>query len=625
MVRDRVRVRVVEVALALALAMGPLVAHASAPGVDEEISILRARPTGMEEADWKKRRREAAAKLGDVRSKEATDALLEVVQTERYDAVLSVAIEGLGKQGDPRAIPALQAIYADRSFDTFVREDAAKAIKALGGTPKDDARLTGEAETATTSGEDDVLGGPQLGTMGEASVEGEGEGEADPTTGDKPLPDNVRARAREFSFVLGTLDLDVNTRSGQQPVLANGGLGAVARYVDERHRWGWSVRGDLGARIVNGDITNVEETPGGDTGDTLLVGQSLSGVGDAHVYFGKTDVHAFAELGVAQRLTHVNIEDYGGGNQSTFTDTRFALDVVPAGGLGYGRYLNGGSELMVDAIIDALKTENILARELDAEARRALRDAVYRRSNAFSAWPRLSAVLGVLRARGYLARRPGPRLVHRLRSIVEDPSYLERPKGIRVRAGFLYDAPIAQKDFQRGGSDGVGAPFVQFDAGFQIGLERQILVDTRFWYDVIGTKGFTTDTGVTYTRFLHTKFHDYAGNWFAGIRGGVSHREVANLAMGLAKPRVGYRTTAKAGYAYGFRRGSEVGLVGEAGVDSGAFVVGVGLGLRIGIVRGSVWNPAPGATAAPSTSAPSSSSTSSSASGGAAARPARRP
>jgi len=398
--------------------------------------------------------------------------------------------------------------------------------------------------------------------------------------------------------VLGRLDLDVNTRSSQQPVLADGGLGALARYVDERHRWGWMVRGDLGARIVNGDLTNVPDN-GEDTGDTFVVTQNLTGVGDVHVYFGKTDVHAFAELGLSQRLTHVNVEDYGGGNQSTLSDTRFALDIVPAGGLGWGRYLNAGSELMVDAIVDALKAENILARELDADARKALRDAIYRRSNAFSAWPRLSAVLGVLRARGYLARRPGPRLVHRLRSIVEDPSYLERPRGIRVRAGFLYDVPIAQKDFVGREGDGIGAPFVQFDAGFQLGLERQILVDTRFWYDVIGARGFTTDTGATYTRFLHTKFHDYAGNWFAGVRGGVSSREFPQRPDDAPRPRIGYRATAKAGYAYGFRRGSEIGLVGEAGVDSGAFVVGLGLGLRIGIVRGSVISPAPGGSAAP--------------------------
>lgn len=572
--------------------------HAAGPAAaaaEDDISILRARPTGMEEDEWRKKRREIAASLGDVRTRESTDALLEIVETERYDAVLSIAIEGLGKHGDLRAVGPLQKIYADRSLDTFVREDAAKALKALGAVPQDDARLAGRAETNAGS-DDAVLGGPQLGTMGEASVTEE---VADPTTSDKPLPANLRAREREFGFVLGRLDLGVNTMSRQQPLVADGGVGAKARYLDERNRWGWSIKAELSSRVRNGDDTALAEM-GNDTGNTLYVGQALSGVGEAHVYFGKTDVHAFAELGLSERLAHVTVSDFAGGNQGGLSDTRFALDVVPAGGLGYGRYLNAGSDMMVDAIVDALKTENILARDPSPEDRKAIRDAVYRRSNTFSAWPRTSAVLAVLQSRGLLARRASPRLVHRLRSVTEDPSYLDRPKGIRVRVGFLYDAPILQKDRLNRG-DGVGAPYLQFEAAFQPRLEHQILVDTRFWYDVIATRGFTTDTGATYTRFLHTKFHDYAGQWFAGIRGGVSGREQTNLPMGTSQPRVGYRATGRAGYAYGFRRGSQISLVGETGVDSGAYVLGLAVALQIGIARGSVWNPS-SSTVAPRTS-----------------------
>jgi HEAT repeats len=575
-------------ALLSASSLLPTRANASlAPAAaDDDISVLRARPTGMEETEWRKRRREIAATLGDLRTRESTDALIEIVETERYDAVLSIAIEGLGKHGDLRAVVPLQKVYADRSLDTFVREGAAAALKALGAPARDDARLSGGA-TAGTGSDDALLGGPQLGTMGEASVTTEEQ--SDPTAGDKQLPANLRAREREFAFVLGRLNLGVNTMAKQQPILADGGLAARARYLDERMRWGWSVRAELSGRVRNGDVTNLAEM-GEDTGNTLYLGQALAGAGEVHVYFGKTDVHAFAELGLSERLVRVSVDDRAGGQQSELSDTRFALDVIPAGGLGYGRYLNGGSDLMIDALVDALRAENILAREPDAEARKALRDAIYRRSNAFSAWPRTSAVLAVLQARGLLARRPGPRLVHRIRSVVEDPSYLDRPRGIRVRAGFLYDAPIAQRD-RLGRGDGLGAPFVQFEAAFQPKLEHQILIDTRFWYDVIATRGFTTDTGATYTRFLHTKFHDYAGQWFAGIRGGVASRERQGLPDGVDQPRIGYRATGRSGYAFGFRRGSQVSVVAETGVDSGAYVLGLALALQIGIARGSVWNP----------------------------------
>ena len=68
-----------------------------------DLEVLRARPTGMDDDPWRKRRREIAADLGERRDKDAVDALLEIVATERYDAVPLIAIEGPGPIGDPRA------------------------------------------------------------------------------------------------------------------------------------------------------------------------------------------------------------------------------------------------------------------------------------------------------------------------------------------------------------------------------------------------------------------------------------------------------------------------------------------------------------------------------------------
>jgi hypothetical protein len=568
--------------------------------IEDDLELLRTRPTGMDEKTWRAKRREVAAELGKSRSKDAVDALIEIVETERYDSVLSIAIEGLGEQGDPRAIPSLQKIYRDRSIDTFVREQAGEAIVKLGGTPADDARLAGGA--GTVQGEADLLTGPQLGTMGEASVEPE---PLEELGKDAPLPDNLRARARDFGFVLGTLDLDVDTRITQQPVLADAGLGAYARYLDERQRWGWTVRGTLDGRVANGDITSAPSAGAGDDGDVLFISERLGGDAEAHVYFGRSDFHAFAGLGLEQRLLRVGIEDLDGGNESSLTDTRLSLDVIPAGGIGWGRHLDAGSDLMVDAIVEALETENILAKPLDPTARKAIRDAVYRRANAWSTWPRVAAVLAILEEGGFLARRAGARLVHRLRSVLEDPSLVGRPKGILVRAGFLYDAAILQSDYLRRG-DGVGAPFLQLVAGFPVHRERQIDADARFWYDAIGETGFTLDAGALYTRFFHTKFDDYRGAWFTGLRGGISHRELADLPDDV-DPRIGYRGVGTAGYAYGWNRGSEIRVSGTAGVDSGGFVASVGLGLRFGLVRASVLNGATSGAAAPPAASTSAS------------------
>ena len=580
-------------------ALGGVSSVRAAP-IDENIETLRKRPTGMDVDAWKKARREIAGELGEVRSEQAVTALIEIVDTERYDAVLSIAIESLAKQGDPRAIPSLQRVYADRSIDTFVREEARKAIEALGGTPQDDARLVGSAAVAggAATGQ---LSGPQLGTMGEASVEADQLGPA-PTVA--PLPTSVRTRDRDIAFVLGDLSLGVNAplrsagagRDVGNPVLADVGLGALASYVDERHRWGWSAEGLLTGNLRNGDLTSAPAGDGDDDGDTLYIRQGLSGSAEAHLYFGKTDVHAFAAVGLDERVSHANIEDLDGTgpDEGELTDTRFALDVVPAGGFGWGRYLNAAADVQIDAIVAALTAENILSKPLDGPTKRRIQEALYRHAHEFSTYPRLARVLGILQAGGFLARRPGPRLVHRLRSILEDPSYFSRMRGILVRAGFLYGAALLQDDYFRRQGDHLGAPYLQFQSGFQIDRERQIGGDLRFWYDVIGPlQGFTTDAGARYTRFLHGRYDDYRGHWFAGARGGVSQRQYRDDADGDGDPdddnlNLGYRAVLEGGYAFGFRRGSEIAIEGHAGVDSGRFIAGAGLALRFGLVRSSV-------------------------------------
>ena len=74
-------------------------AGAQAAPLDDKIQLLRARPTGMEEAEWRRQRREVARELGESRNQKAVDALIEVVETERYDAVLSNRDRGSRQAG----------------------------------------------------------------------------------------------------------------------------------------------------------------------------------------------------------------------------------------------------------------------------------------------------------------------------------------------------------------------------------------------------------------------------------------------------------------------------------------------------------------------------------------------
>jgi hypothetical protein len=573
---------------------------ALAAPVDEKIELLRTRPTGMDEREWRSKRREAARELGDVRDKRAVDALIEVAETERYDVLLSIAVEGLGKQGDPRALPALQRIHADRSVDKFVRDQAAEAIRTLGDTPRDDARLvSGEVSSGDSTG--NVTTGPQLGAMGAASAPDEALPEPKRR---RPLPDNLRARDRSLDLVMGSLDLSVNTAWQQQPVLADAGLGVVARYVDERNQWGWSAKGALTGSLRNGDYrrapdpdTANDPNDPGDTGNTLYIREQLAGQLEAHYYFGRTDVHLFAALGADQRFTMLRIDDDGDDDsrdEAALRDNRFALDLAPAGGVGWGRNLNAGSEMRVDAIEKLLREENILARDIDAEGKRAIQDAIYLVANDRASYPRLAHTLETLRGRGYLVRAPSPRLVYRLIRAIDDPSYVQRPKGPLVRAGFVYAIPIKQGDYLlRSQDSAVAGPMLQFDYGIQIDLEREILVDTRILYDALGgVTGISTDSGASYRRYLHGRWNDYVGEWHVALRGGVSKRNW-QLPDGAPPEGIGYRIMAGAGYAYAFNRGSRIDVGVTGGLESGAVLVGAGIGLRFGIGRGTIHTSAP--------------------------------
>ena len=195
------------------------------------------------------------------------------------------------------------------------------------------------------------------------------------------------------------------------------------------------------------------------------------------------------------------------------TDTRFALDIIPNIGIGWGRYLNAGGDMMVDAIADALEAENILARPIDEAGRKAIQYAVFDYANDRASYPRMAAALNVLRQRGYLARSPSPRLIYRLIRIVDDPSYVNRMRGPRVRVGFLYGLPVGQGSYVGRNADAAAAgPFVQFNYGIQLDKEREIQIDTRIFYDALfDITGYSTDTGAMYRRNFHGKYQDYLG------------------------------------------------------------------------------------------------------------------
>src|SRR5262249_59461232 len=107
-------------------------AAAQPADVATQIKLIETQPAGMDRATWKDRRRDAARKLGQSKDRRAVAVLIKLAETETFDIIGEIAIEGLGNLGHPAAAPVLQRIVGDPSGDKSQKELARKALAKLG-------------------------------------------------------------------------------------------------------------------------------------------------------------------------------------------------------------------------------------------------------------------------------------------------------------------------------------------------------------------------------------------------------------------------------------------------------------------------------------------------------------
>ncbi|NJO12522.1 MAG: HEAT repeat domain-containing protein [Gammaproteobacteria bacterium] len=76
------------------------------------VKLVEEQPADMDRTTWKEKRRDAAKRLGTIRDKRSVATLAKVAETETFDIIGEIAIQGLGQLGDPSAVPVLQRIAA---------------------------------------------------------------------------------------------------------------------------------------------------------------------------------------------------------------------------------------------------------------------------------------------------------------------------------------------------------------------------------------------------------------------------------------------------------------------------------------------------------------------------------
>ncbi|HEY0481540.1 MAG TPA: HEAT repeat domain-containing protein [Kofleriaceae bacterium] len=462
-------------------------AHAQPAEVVAQIKLIETQPADMDRATWKDRRRDAARKLGRGKDRRAVPVLIKLAETETFDIIGEIAIEGLGNLGDPAAAPALQKIIADPSRDKSQRDLARKALAKLGAEARPSGTTGGTSGGGTTgggttgggtSGGGTTGGGTSGGgTTGGGTTGGTAKGTASGTTGaatgtasstststgadagktgsettgraatPEPgggtggllgsasssdvsgpgalpvVPDDALAAYERVTFAGGTANLGYDT--ARKRVDFDADVAGQYQKRIERETMAWGM--DLGAHVVAGYVNP--------DGPAVTRGLQLDVTADGEIRFYSGRVYGIGRAAGATQLNYISDVDPGNAN-NTLKDTRFTADLQVALGGGYGRVLDVGAAIRVRRLARTLEAARALGRPIDPAIARRLQLTWWALRGERSTYRALVATVAILREAGILLGEPDAGLSYEILAVLRDSQLLLRPSGLDVQLAF---------------------------------------------------------------------------------------------------------------------------------------------------------------------------------------------
>jgi hypothetical protein len=459
---------------AAALALATLVV-AAAPALAQpadvaaQIKLIETQPASMDRATWKDRRRDAARRLGQSKDPRAVAVLIRLAETETFDIIGEIAIEGLGNLGDPAAVPVLQRIVGDPSRDKAQKEIARKALARLGtdarATGGTDARATGgtggagaTGGTATTAGSASGTGAPATGARstgraapapgdtGRAAPTSGDTGRAAPTSGDTGGPgsallgtgspsavperaalpaiaDDAIAAYERVTFAGGTANAGYDTVRKRIDLDADVAGQYQKRVEREALAWGW----DAGAHVVGGTINP--------DGPAATRGLQIDVTADAEARLYSGPLYGIGRAATDAQLNYVSdVDPNNPGN--TLRDTRVTADLQAAIGAGYGRVIDVGAAIRVRRLARALDAAHALGRSVDPSTARRLQLTWWALRGERSTYRALVATVAILRDAGVLLGEPDAGLAYEILNVLRDSQLTLRPSGLDLQVLF---------------------------------------------------------------------------------------------------------------------------------------------------------------------------------------------
>jgi HEAT repeats len=586
------------------------------------IKIVEEQPADMDRSVWKEKRRDAAKRLGTIRDKRAVATLSKLAETETFDIIGEIAIQGLGQVGDPSAVPVLQRIAADPAREKSQRELARKTLAKLGAPasePVGGPTTKPAAGTGAVSGTGSISGSGSVSGSGTSSGSGTGTGSGtaparrpapapsvtreDPPSGGEPAETSggdggagrddgqtassallgdgddipagpswapeILAASERLTLGAGSAQLSYDTVR-KRPAFDADVSAAYDRRVEEERRvlaWG----GD--ARVVAGYLN-----PDGDGSNRGAV-VTAQAHGEARFYSGK--LYGIGQAVTGLQMTYLSI-DRADPNADDTKDARLAADLSLALGVGYGRVLDLGAQLRVTRLAKALEANRALGRPIDEATSRELQSAWWALRGARSARRLLTATVAILRKAGVLLGEPDAGLTYEMLAVLRDGQLVDRPSGFDAWLGF-----------------GEGFLYREEEPAVADGRVEQLLARARFGKQTVdgitdlAAEGFGRlalftgeepapwALGVTARarRFTYGEYGDPIGAIDLGAEVGLSSDDRETTSVGV-------RLAAELGFAWQLNLASQVRVSAKVIDDAGEISLIAGFEARYGLLDG---------------------------------------
>lgn len=608
---DRCFTAVAAIAAALALA-SPV--HAQSADVAAQIKLIETQPADMDRATWKDKRRDAARKLGQGKDRRAVPVLIKLADTETFDIIGEIAIEGLGNLGDPAAVPTLQRIVADPTRDKTQKDLARKALARLGADARSPAPTTSSPGTggpaagaaATGGGASRTTGSAGSATTGSAGTPGAGPGGSTAATGGAPPADGgdttARSGDRGGELVGGRATGDVperaalpavsdDTLAAYERVTFAGGTASAGydtirkratfdadvagqyqkRVEREAMAWGW----DGAAHVVGGYINP--------DGDAVTRGLQLDVTADAEARFYSGQLYGIGRGAGATQVNYVSDVDPNNPDNS-LKDTRVTADLQIALGAGFGRVLDVGAAIRVRRLARTLEAARALGRAIDAATSRRLQLTWWALRGERSTYRALVATVAILREAGILLGEPDAGLSYEILDVLRDSQLTLRPSGLDVQV--LFGEGYLQRPDQPPSNESGRVEQLLAAASYGAQLDDDQLELSGTGYARL--RLFAPDNqpspwalGATARarRFTYGEHGDPLGVLDVSAALQISNDDLMNS-------QIGQRVTGQLGFTWWLNPASGVRLAASLAEDRGAVVFGAELSATYGLLDG---------------------------------------